>query len=236
MNPACHRSLYSYQVRTALALAIEQPHIAVTLVPLACTGATIGAGMFAGQRADDCPWVVGIETCSGTAPAQFAELRDVMAAVHRQKPNRNLDMVLLTVGANDVNFAGLVANVIVDATTERILLRQGGAIVQRRRFAKSPRPGFSRRIRAIAFGAQALCRRQSRPRGFRLLRQSRPCKRQASPAPAAATAWTFIRPSAPTPTGCAPRRNSSTPSFCRRSRRWRPATATRRVAIRRPSA
>jgi hypothetical protein len=128
MNPACHRSLYSYQVRTMLALAIEQPHLAVTLVPLACTGATIGAGMFAGQRADDCPWVVGIETCSGTAPAQFAELRDVMAAVHRQDPKRNLDMVLLTIGANDVNFAGLVANVIVDATTERILLKQGGAI------------------------------------------------------------------------------------------------------------
>ena len=129
MNPACHRSLYSYQVRTALALAIEQPHLAVTFVPLACTGATIGAGMFAGQRADDCPWVVGIESCSGTAPAQFAELKDIMAAVHRQQPNRNLDLVLLTVGANDVNFAGLVANVIVDATTERLLLRQGGAIV-----------------------------------------------------------------------------------------------------------
>ena len=42
MDPACHRSLYSYQVRTTLALAIEQPHIAVTLIPLACTGATIG--------------------------------------------------------------------------------------------------------------------------------------------------------------------------------------------------
>jgi hypothetical protein len=129
MNPACHRSLYSYQVRTALALAIEQPHLAVTLVPLACTGATIGTGMFAGQRADDCPWVVGIETCSGTAPAQFGELKDVMAAVHRQDPNRNLDLVLLTVGANDVNFAGLVANVIVESTTERLLLRQGGSIV-----------------------------------------------------------------------------------------------------------
>jgi hypothetical protein len=128
MNPACHRSLYSYQVRTALALAIEQPHLAVTLLPLACTGATIGAGMFAGQRADDCPWVVGVESCSGTAPAQFGELRDLMAALHRQQPNRGLDLVLLTVGANDVNFAGLVANVIVDSATERLLLRQGGAI------------------------------------------------------------------------------------------------------------
>jgi hypothetical protein len=128
MNPACHRSLYSYQVRTTLALAIEQPHIAVTLVPLACTGATIGAGMFAGQRADDCPWVVGIETCSGTAPAQFAELKSVIAELHHQDPKRNFDMALLTIGANDVNFAGLVANVIVESTTERILLKQGGAI------------------------------------------------------------------------------------------------------------
>jgi hypothetical protein len=128
MSPACHRSLYSYQVRTMLALAIEQPHIAVTLVPLACTGAAIGAGLFDGQRADDCPWVVGIETCSGTSPSQFAELRQILTEVHRQDPKRNLDMMLLTVGANDVNFAGLVANVIVDATTERLLLREGGAI------------------------------------------------------------------------------------------------------------
>ncbi|HUC49120.1 MAG TPA: hypothetical protein VMA30_07000 [Xanthobacteraceae bacterium] len=128
MNPACHRSLYSYQVRATLALAIEQPHIAVTLIPLACTGATIANGMFSSQRADDCPWVTGIETCSGTAPAQFGELKNIMAAVHKQQPNRNLDLILLTVGANDVNFAGLVANVIVDSLTERLLLKQGGSI------------------------------------------------------------------------------------------------------------
>jgi hypothetical protein len=128
MNPACHRSLYSYQVRTALALAVEQPHLAVTLIPLACTGATIEAGMFDSQRADDCPWVVGIDTCSGRAPAQVAELTDLMAAARRQDPQRSIDMVLLTVGANDISFGALVANVIVDATTERLLLRQGGAI------------------------------------------------------------------------------------------------------------
>jgi len=128
MNPACHRSLYSYQVRTMLALAVEQPHIAVTLLPLACTGATIETGMFDGQRADDCPWVVGIDTCSGRAPAQLGELKDLLAAARKQNPQRSLDMILLTVGANDVNFAGLVANVIVDATTERLILRQGGAL------------------------------------------------------------------------------------------------------------
>ena len=129
MNPACHRSLYSYQVRAALALALEQSHIAVTLVPLACTGANITAGMFGSQRADDCPWVVGIENCSGMAPAQFDELKEVMAAVHRQQPQRSLDMVLLTIGANDINFGALVANVIVNAAAERLLLKQGGSIV-----------------------------------------------------------------------------------------------------------
>ena len=128
MNPACHRSLYSYQVRSTLALAVEQPHIAVTLLPLACTGATIETGMFSGQRADDCPWVTGIATCSGTAPPQFSELKDIMAQLHRQQPNRMFDMILLTVGANDVNFAGLVANVIVDSLTERLLLKEGGSI------------------------------------------------------------------------------------------------------------
>jgi hypothetical protein len=128
MSPGCHRSLYSYQVRTALALAVEQPHLAVTFLPLACTGAAIGAGLFGSQAADDCPWVVGIDNCSGTAPAQLVELKDLMAAAHKQNAQRNLDMILLTVGANDVNFAGLVANVIVDAATERLLLRQGGSI------------------------------------------------------------------------------------------------------------
>jgi hypothetical protein len=128
MNPACHRSLYSYQMRTALAIAVEQPHLAVTFLPLACTGATIDSGMFGSQRSDECPWVVGIDTCSGSAPAQFAELSELMTAARRQDPQRTLDMVLLTIGANDINFGALVANVVVDAARERLLLREGGAI------------------------------------------------------------------------------------------------------------
>ena len=58
-----------------------------------------------------CPWVVGVDTCSGTSPAQFGVLKDLLATARKQNPLRALDMVLLTVGANDVNFAGLVANV-----------------------------------------------------------------------------------------------------------------------------
>jgi hypothetical protein len=129
MSPGCHRSLYGYELRTALALAVEQPHIAVTFLPLACTGASIQTGMFAGQSFDDCPTVVGIDNCSGSAPAQLSELKRLMDQVHKQEPERDLDMILLTVGANDINFASLVANVIVDAPTERLILGRGGGIV-----------------------------------------------------------------------------------------------------------
>ena len=55
MSAACHRSLYGYQLRTALALAIENPQAAVTFLPLACTGATIENGLFGSQGASDCP-------------------------------------------------------------------------------------------------------------------------------------------------------------------------------------
>ena len=50
MRGPCHRSLYGYQMRAALALAIENPRIAVTFLPLACSGATIAAGFLGSQR------------------------------------------------------------------------------------------------------------------------------------------------------------------------------------------
>ncbi len=87
-NSACHRSLYSYQTRTALALAVQYPHIAV----------------------------------------QLSELRDALAAAKRRQPDRKLDLVLLSVGANDIYFSGLVADVIVDTPTERALFRRSGVM------------------------------------------------------------------------------------------------------------
>ena len=54
MSQACHRSLYSYQLRTALALAVENPHVAVTFLPLACTGATIESGLLGTPASATC--------------------------------------------------------------------------------------------------------------------------------------------------------------------------------------
>ena len=128
-NPACHRSLYSYQTRTALALAVRYPHIAVTYLPLACTGATIADGLFGSQRARDClPSKSGSGACQGTVNAQLAELRDAVTAAKRRQPDRKLDLVLLSVGANDIYFSGLVADVIVDTATERALFRRSSVM------------------------------------------------------------------------------------------------------------
>jgi hypothetical protein len=51
-----------------------------------------------------------------------------MAKAHRSQPDRRLDLVLLTIGANDILFSGLIANVIIESTTDRILIGRGGAI------------------------------------------------------------------------------------------------------------
>jgi hypothetical protein len=125
-NAACHRSLYSYQTRTALALAVRYPHIAVTYLPLACTGATIADGLFGGQRAREC--APGRSASCPGVNGQLGELRDALAAARRRQPDRKLDLVLLSIGANDINFSGLVADVIVDTATERTLFKRIGLI------------------------------------------------------------------------------------------------------------
>ena len=123
-NAACHRSLYSYQTRTALALAVQYPHIAVTYLPLACTGATIADGLFGSQRARECPPNKSNATCQAGVNGQLAELRDAISAAGRRRP----DLVLLSIGANDAYFSGLVADVIVDTLTERTLFRRIGVM------------------------------------------------------------------------------------------------------------
>jgi hypothetical protein len=126
MSAACHRSLYGYQVRTALALAVQNPHIAVTLIPLACTGAQIVKGVLDPQIASEVICERG--SCPRSVPAQINQLREILALARRHQPDRALDLVLLTIGANDIHFAELVANAILDQSAERVLFARAGMI------------------------------------------------------------------------------------------------------------
>lgn len=126
----CHRSLYSYQARVALALAIENPHISVTYLPLGCTGATIREGLLDSQQARERPK----QPDTGKKPGpyvegQISQLRNYLLLDGRRTPFRPIDLLMLTVGANDIGFSGLVANIIIAQNPERKLAIKGKVIV-----------------------------------------------------------------------------------------------------------
>jgi hypothetical protein len=146
----CHRSLYSYQLRTALALAVESPHLAVTFIPLACSGATINAGFLGSQTIRECASPGSNASCPGSVRAQIAELTEALATARRQRADRTLDLVLLTIGANDILFSGLVADVIIEATTERVVARRSGymaTVADSQKILDSSLPGDFAKLR-----------------------------------------------------------------------------------------
>jgi lysophospholipase L1-like esterase len=147
----CHRSLYSYQTRAALALAVESPHIAVTYLPLACSGATISAGFLGGQKIVECASPGTAASCPDTTRAQITELNSALGRARAANAERKLDLVLLTIGANDIRFSGLVGHVIIEARTERTLLGRGGNVAtvpEAQKILDGNLPGDFARLRA----------------------------------------------------------------------------------------
>ncbi len=150
LDQACHRSLYSHQLRAALQLGIEDPHRAITYVGVACSGAEVTYGLFLRYTGNE--WVPNppdMSQISAVASAQCgshsAPSQDLPEAYH-MKGNipelkgglvlrkcdplnaRKIDLLFLSIGGNDVGFARLLANaVLADQSTLRKL---GGWIGQ----------------------------------------------------------------------------------------------------------
>lgn len=146
LDQACHRSLYSHQLRAALQLAIEDPHRAVTFAGVACSGAEITKGLFLRYKGNE--WVANppdLSQISAIAQAQCgsrrASTKDYPEAYHiqgriehlngglslRKCPSRHarrIDLVFLSIGGNDIGFARLVANAVLRDRT--VLRRLGG--------------------------------------------------------------------------------------------------------------
>ena len=94
LETRCHRSMRSGAAQAAAAVAAGDPHSSVTFLPLACSGATVPEGLlgpYAGVEPD---------SALGDLPAQV----DQLAELQRRRP---VDAVLLSVGANDVDFGPL---------------------------------------------------------------------------------------------------------------------------------
>lgn len=121
---ACHSSLYSYQIRAAIALAVENPDISITFIPLGCTGATIQQGLLGPQEARERPTTNGIRGPRYVG-GQFDQLASYVGIGSKLRP---IDLIFLTIGANDIGFSGLVADVIVSQNPERDVVAQQGLI------------------------------------------------------------------------------------------------------------
>ncbi|MFN3868406.1 MAG: hypothetical protein ACK4MF_04995 [Hyphomicrobiaceae bacterium] len=146
LDQACHRSLYSHQLRAALQLAIEEPHRAVTFVGLACSGAEVTEGLFLRYKGNE--WVPNppdLSQISAAAVAQCgkdaAEPQDLPEAYHMKgavpelqgglvlykcpvEKARKIDLVFVSIGGNDVGFARILANAIL--TDQSMLRKLGG--------------------------------------------------------------------------------------------------------------
>lgn len=145
LDQACHRSLYSHQLRAALQLAIEAPHRAVTYVGLACSGAEITDGLFLRYKGNE--WVPNppqLSQISAAAQAQCdktrAEPQDLPEAYHIKgavpelgglvlykcpvEHARPIDLLFLSIGGNDIGFARLLANAIL--SNQSTLRKLGG--------------------------------------------------------------------------------------------------------------
>ena len=145
LDQACHRSLYSYQMRAALQLAVEDPHRAVTFVGVACSGSEVVPGLFLRYKGNE--WVPRppeLSQVSALAEAQCgtdeAPMQDLPEAYHMNGKipelqgglvlrkcdpgnSRKIDLLFVSIGGNDIGFARLVANAVL---ADQSLLRQLG--------------------------------------------------------------------------------------------------------------
>ncbi|MGZ3361072.1 MAG: hypothetical protein ACXU84_17230, partial [Xanthobacteraceae bacterium] len=131
----CHRSQYGYPFRVAIELALENRHRAVTLASFTCSGAEVTQGLFLDmdprEGVDEIP--------GGKVRAQLDQLGDLLCRGSRSQSatyvlpaythgstqisrqniskawcpptlrKRAIDVVLMSIGGNDVGFSALAA-------------------------------------------------------------------------------------------------------------------------------
>lgn len=135
LDEGCHRSMYSYQFKTALDLALANPKQAVTFISFACSGAETKNIYEVNQK------------MSGEKQKEVQEqliaLRNVLT---RDEGNgspvktREIDYLLLSTGGNDIGFADIVADILLQGsrrTAYKLKILKQGRIQKELLFGKS---------------------------------------------------------------------------------------------------
>jgi len=151
LDPACHRSVYSHQQRIAMQLAAENPRSVISYLGYACSGADIPnvlmpvfdedmhveplTGVALRERGVESK---GVDVVLSQAPwSQLDQaVRDLCgdkgAATARKPPKecnnwrRQPDLVLMSVGGNDVGFSNVVKWAVAGSAVGQVRFLTGG--------------------------------------------------------------------------------------------------------------
>ncbi|MDZ5448416.1 hypothetical protein [Labrys sp. ZIDIC5] len=182
INQQCHRSLYSHQLKAALAIALEAPHASVTYLGYGCTGAEVFEGLLGYWVArDDVPKDrSGKSGQYDASPQVMRALRDLcplpLRGYNRFSPpahfswdtdlkrcaafKRKPDILLLSIGGNDIGFSRVIAGEALAAgsnflslrrTAERLWIKGARPITFQDATAAQSALGERYRILALAF-------------------------------------------------------------------------------------
>src|SRR5262249_29153128 len=140
----CHRSQYGYPFRVGIELALENRHRAITFASFSCSGAEVAYGLFLEQDARDGstePGGANVRArcdqradliCRGGASARTQQATYTLpmfssgsASIAPQQVTKSwcppaqrkrpIDVVLMSIGGNDVGFGGLIAYALTDS-------------------------------------------------------------------------------------------------------------------------
>ena len=172
MDDKCHRSLYSYQLRAALQIGLENPHGAVTFMGFSCSGAKVDQGILGpqayveyestndrksggstlrhlGGRGNDGELFWAMRELCKVAPVW----RDGTWICPDRQFHRPVDFVFLSIGGNDIGFANLVAWATLRDNASSVLAKFFGATVSAEQFAAnlqtSLAPAYARLAKAL---------------------------------------------------------------------------------------
>jgi len=148
LSADCHRSQYGYPFRVSIGLALEDRHRAVTFVSFACSGADIVEGLFgelgareqlsgprgqktvvpqfdqlselicrngAAGRTRQASYRLPVYSAGSTSISEQAFNKQWCSPENRKRP---IDVLLLSVGGNDVGFGPLVTYAVTEGASD----------------------------------------------------------------------------------------------------------------------
>ena len=121
LDPRCHRSMYSYQFKTALQLALDNPKQAITFVSYSCSGAVtdniISEPQVANEKIKATSELKKNQQYKRVLP-QLIALQQVLTNPETCK-QRPIDYLLLSTGGNDIGFVEYVAYIATSGVIKR---------------------------------------------------------------------------------------------------------------------